>query len=357
MARSTVGVLVVLLALASAVDIAHAEDRDAPPIGFSEFDVAPPAADGKVFHRHSYSPRALDRSLVLCSADGEGETDTDGAADTDAAVEAPEVPEAPDGLAEPTFSAAAVQVAPVTQGPRKRWSAMFGLYLWATDISGTSWADGQATDIEADFSDLFDKLKYAIMGYAEYRYDRFSIAVDASVLALETTRPGVRAPLTAELDQTLIDVRLGYQIFCRQVGSAQWGRCCYPRHLTVDAVVGARYWRLEQKIQVALPAGGTVSRSSKENWFDPYVGARLRWQFAKRWSVMAYGDIGGFGINDGSELTWQLQGNLRYNITHGFFVTLGYRHLDVDRVTGSGATQNGVDAAYSGPLLGVGFSL
>ena len=330
--------LVVILCVAASADCACARDLGVPAVGVADIDVGEPAAQGRLARR---------TLPALCSLDtGSRQSDTTGFG-------------ASPVLAQATSAGAydVSGVSPVVQAPRKRWKAMVAFYLWATDISGTSYADGVATDIDIEFSDLFDKLEVALMGYAEYRYDRWSIALDASYVSLKETVTGPlgRVPLSFGLDQTIVDLRLGYQVLCRQTGSDSWGRCCYPRMLSLDAVVGARYWNLEQDNELVLPGGGVVSRSTSNDWVDPYVGARFRWQFAKRWSVSLYGDVGGFGIGDGSDLTWQLQTMLRFQITRGFFVGLGYRHLDIDRVEGSGATANGIDAAYSGPLLGIGF--
>jgi len=247
---------------------------------------------------------------------------------------------------------------PLIQQPRKRWEVILAVYQWAPDISGTTYTDGAATDVDISFSDLYDKLESSYMGYVEGRYDRWSLAVDASYVSFEETRTGPVAgtQLALGLDQTLVDVRLGFAVLCRTVGSANWGRCCHPRTLTLDAVVGARYWNLELDADLVTPRGRTRAASSSEDWWDPYVGARFRWQFAKRWGMTLYGDVGGFGIEDSSELTWNLQAHVRYFITRGFFVSAGYRALSVDRATGSGATHNGIDATYHGPILGVGFT-
>lgn len=242
--------------------------------------------------------------------------------------------------------------------PQKRWRAVVAAYLWATSIDGTSWSDGVPTDLDIEFSDLFDKLESAFMGYAEFGYERWSLAIDASFVSLEAETPGLRGqPITVNLDQTIVDLRLGYTVLCRPVGSSQWGCCCYPRHMTLDAIVGARHWCLDTELTATLPqTGAPVSVSNSEGWWDPYVGARFRWPFSKRWGLLAYGDIGGFGIEDASELTWQLQVLLKFQITRGLFVGLGYRAIDVDRVEGSGAARNGVDATYHGPIIGLGYS-
>lgn len=245
----------------------------------------------------------------------------------------------------------------LTTAPRQSWHVTLAAYLWATDISGTAYTDGQATDIDIAFEDLFDKLESAFMGYVEVQYDRWSFAVDASFVSLKQDGTGPQGlPYVLELDQTIIDLRLGYTVLCRQVGSSQWGCCCYPRFMTLDAVVGARNWCFDQELTVDVPTTGTPTRiSDDESWWDPYVGARWRWQFAKRWGFSLYGDIGGFGIEEASELTWQIQAMLRFNITRGLFVAVGYRALDVDRVEGSGAAKTGINATYHGPVIGFGY--
>ncbi len=241
--------------------------------------------------------------------------------------------------------------------PRKPLHVTVAAYLWATDISGTSYADGTATDIDIAFDDLFDKLESAFMGYAEIQYKRWFFGVDASFVSLEQASVSRRGlPYTAQLDQTILDLRLGYRLLCRQVGSSQWGQCCYPRELTVDAVVGARYWGFDQELTFTRPTTGTPATvSADDSWWDLHVGGRLGWQFAKRWGLTVYGDVGGFGIEDSSEFTWELQALVRFQITRGLFLAAGYRALDVDRVTGSGATQNGIDATYHGPVIGLGY--
>ena len=242
------------------------------------------------------------------------------------------------------------------QAPTECWRSVVAAYIWAASISGSSWADGEETDIDTDFEDIFDTLEYAFMGYVEIAYDRWSFAVDASFLKLKdlTTTPRVGATVETEMDQVILDFRLGYTAIRKQVGSDQWGSCCYPRYLTLDPVVGVRFWSLDQDLTVTLPTGQSLAAGSEESWWDPYVGARFRWQFAKRWGWTLYGDVGGFGIGDASDLTWQFQTFLRYHITRGFFVTAGYRALGTDRVTGAGATKNGIDSTMHGPMFGLG---
>ena len=232
---------------------------------------------------------------------------------------------------------------------------MAAAYVWAAGIKGTQYSDGEATDVDVKFEDLFDKLKYAFMGYFEARRGKFSVGLDVSTLKLEDTRDG---PLNLgfDLTQTIVDLNVGYALIDCVKGYSKWGTCCYPRRMMLDVLVGARWWDLEANVGIVPPGAGPITRTKSIDWIDPYIGARWRSQWAKRWAVAVYGDFGGFGISDASETTYKFQALVRYSISRSFFIGLGYRVLDVDRIEGTGATRNGVNATYHGPFLGAGFT-
>lgn len=70
----------------------------------------------------------------------------------------------------------------------------------------------------------------------------------------------------------------------------------------------------------------TLSRT--DDWFDPYVGMRARYNFTDRLYAAAKSDIGGFGI--GSDLTWQVEAALGCQLTARVFAEAGYRALGID---------------------------
>jgi hypothetical protein len=70
----------------------------------------------------------------------------------------------------------------------------------------------------------------------------------------------------------------------------------------------------------------TVSRT--DDWFDPYIGLRGRYNFTDRLYVTAKGDVGGFGI--GSDFTWQAEAAFGWQLTHRIFAEAGYRALGID---------------------------
>ncbi len=85
---------------------------------------------------------------------------------------------------------------------------------------------------------------------------------------------------------------------------------------------------LEEDISRAVKRALNRSVSKSNDWFDPYVGLRGRYQFAEKLYATARGDIGGFGI--GSDLTWQIYGALGYEVSHTIFAEVGYRYLFID---------------------------
>jgi hypothetical protein len=245
----------------------------------------------------------------------------------------------------------------IPKGPpiEPAWRGRLALYGWGSSVDGTAYDDGTEVDIDVPFEDVLEKLRYAMFAYGEVGYRRWSFAIDVKLIGLGkglAEQDGFYPSF--ELDQTTIDFHLGYQIYCRSLGIDAWGCGLYPRRLTVDATAGGRYWNLKQTLEVRSAAAPTLDRVSRESWWDPCVGLRLRWPFAKRWGVNVLGDVGGFGV--GSDLTWQAHGVLYYRITRQLQVGVGYRALYVDHVEGEGNAREGIEATFHGPVAGLGFT-
>lgn len=70
----------------------------------------------------------------------------------------------------------------------------------------------------------------------------------------------------------------------------------------------------------------TVSRT--DDWFDPYIGLRGRYNFNSRFYATGKCDVGGFGV--GSDFTWQAEAAFGYQITQSIYSEIGYRALGID---------------------------
>lgn len=92
--------------------------------------------------------------------------------------------------------------------------------------------------------------------------------------------------------------------------------------------------------------GAGIALAPEDTFVDPVTAIRFNSQIAPRLSLLAYGDVGGFGV--GSDLTWQGVATLNYRTGKSLYLSAGYRHLYLDRP--SGGTR--FEGYLSGPLAG-----
>lgn len=71
------------------------------------------------------------------------------------------------------------------------WTFSFAPYFWASGLSGDIQQFGlPAVDVDASFSDVFDRLDFAAMAIGEARYGPYSIFGDVLYTKLLAARPG-----------------------------------------------------------------------------------------------------------------------------------------------------------------------
>ena len=119
--------------------------------------------------------------------------------------------------------------------------------------------------------------------------------------------------------------------------------------VTTDIFVGGRYLNLD----VDLDYAGAADISGGKDWLDPIIGVTYSRDMSKKLLIKTTADIGNFGI--ASDFTWSFSilGGYRLNRTANIW--FGYRYLDIDNDTGSGAKKFEYDVDMHGPILGVSF--
>lgn len=85
---------------------------------------------------------------------------------------------------------------------------------------------------------------------------------------------------------------------------------------------------LSRKIADAVSSKLNTRAARTDDWWDPYVGLRGRYNFNERFYFTAKADIGGFGV--GSDLTWQASAAFGMQLNKNMFAEVGYRALGVD---------------------------
>lgn len=258
------------------------------------------------------------------------------------------------------------------------WSVLLMPYVWGLGMNGTTTVVGQTVKANASFPDFLTKtatLPLAFMAYSEIRNGPLSLYSDfvwsqirlaGSVFSLTNPIAGLSASVDA-------DAKMKTRLAVLEAGGAleltRWGYAGAPAAFTaIDAVLGARYWRMSLDVAVNLAFGVTapvlgftqvggksIAKSGKIDWIDPFFGFRIRQQVDPHNSFYVKADVGGFGL--GSRIAWQGAGGYAHDFEmagHKWTATVGYRALYADYSQGEGRAKAGVTMVIHGPTTGLG---
>jgi hypothetical protein len=250
--------------------------------------------------------------------------------------------------------------------PARQWTLSFTPYSWLAGLNGDVTVKGRTADIDVGPLEVLEDLDgVPWMSYAEARTGRFALYNDIvyAPLGIDVSRVRSFGGLTldgglgVDIEQLIIEAGAIYEI--ARLGSST----------ALDLLAGARYWRQEASIHLALTAtldvaglslSGTraIARAGDVDWVDPLIGFRVRHRLAPGQELMVRGDVGGFGA--GSEFSWNVVGAYSFEIGVYRWATvsgvLGYRALAVDFEKSSGASRYDYDVVQHGPLLGLTLS-
>jgi hypothetical protein len=163
------------------------------------------------------------------------------------------------------------------------------------------------------------------MGAADARYNRFVLSGDLLWIRLSDSNA---LPFTG-LGAVSADVRVGELVWTSKIGY----RLINSEKFKADALVGARYWHLSQKLSFN-PSFLGLNINPSQNWADIVVGGRVELPLGPKASVIALGDVGGW--NATAKLDYQFAGLLNYKVSPKWALAAGYRYLFVDYRSGNG---------------------
>ncbi len=216
------------------------------------------------------------------------------------------------------MSVQAADIAPPE--PVTDWRFTASAYLWATSLDGQVGVFGlPPQDVDISFSQILEKLDFAVMGIAEARKGPYMVAMDVTYSKLSADPETPFGILAKSVDVTvtswMVTAAGGYAI----VDSDQVG---------VDLIAGARLWSVQNDFSLN---GGLLDGLEKDDgatWIDPMGGAKLRLNLTPEIYATGWAMIGGFGV--GSDLMWDLMGGAGYKFTDNFSAFAGYRAASVD---------------------------
>ena len=231
------------------------------------------------------------------------------------------------------------------------WQYEITPYLWAAGMKGsTETARLPKTTVDMGFSDVLDVLDFGAMGTFEARKDRWGFLVDLQYIKVSdaaiASRTGpagatLTASATAKLRQTMLAGAAFYRV---AEGPAPVDVIGGLRaiDLNVDATIDASLYGS------AAGVATSVFRSDGKSWTDPYIGVRVQYPIADRWTLVGYLDIGGTGSNSTS---YQAVIGANYQYSKTVSGKFGYRYLKMD-YDKSGFVY---DMKTSGLYAGLGF--
>lgn len=259
-------------------------------------------------------------------------------------------------------------------------------YAWLIFISGEQTAGANTSDIDTNLFEIIDEAKelYAFMGALELRKEKLGIFADVfwakmrvpANEALDGDIPGIpllnvnlavtaKGGVTANL--AIVEPGVAYEIFNRSSGGSFKDPSAIARTTAIDVLAGVRYWYIEPEIglnvtaTVSIPAlglsrtgGGRVAGDVTIDWWDPFIGLRMRHQRGPGKELVVRGDIGGFGV--GSDFTWKLESLYNFDtrlLGHDVTAQLGYRALYADYKQGQGSNTLAFDWLWHGPIMGL----
>ncbi|MET0656638.1 MAG: OmpA family protein [Steroidobacteraceae bacterium] len=225
----------------------------------------------------------------------------------------------------------------IAQSSETPWDIELTPYIWAAGIDADVRLRGHDGKIDMDFNDLVDSVDFggSMLGVA--RRGHFVtwaqldyISLDSDELDSDEQPAGGNARFES-------DLFFGTLAFGYQFGDMRGRR-------SLDLLLGARYMKMDNELTV-----DTVGRFKKDrDLLDGVLIARPSFRISDRWRFNPTFSV---GAGD-SDLTYELQPQIQFQITDNMAARFGYRRLYYD--TKSNNDLNKFDGSFQGLILGLG---
>lgn len=310
-----------------------------------------------------------------------------------AIAEAP-APAAQPGTPAPGAGSAEAAGTPVTPAPSP-WAATVELYGFAPlRTSGTATVEGLSTDFNLNLGQVLRPLTGIATVRGSIEHGRFGLLTDLSYLSIQGAegRTGNAIELSRNLGplgrrnatltvgprtlnaslgfiQGIYDLALRYRLGERETAVAR------PGSFTVIPYAGVRFVNLQSNVSVEAQGSGTnLTLSGPRNTFSldgpprsfnrygsfsstvaqPLLGTQAMVFLSPRLRLFARGDVGGFGIDQPTNLSWNAQAGVGYAIGNSTQLNLSWRKLHLGGSNGA-TPQNAFLINENGIEVGVKF--
>ena len=156
--------------------------------------------------------------------------------------------------------------------------------------------------------DVLSALDIGLMGLAQARYDRFTVAGDLFWVKLSDDGPMPRGLFAEKYDLTITNLMLtgvvGYSVV-------------YESNMNLDLVVGARYWSVDNNLdfkgagRFRRPLAWTASRLIRRRaGLILSIGVKGRVDINESFFLTGWALVGGFDVS--SKYMWDAMGSVGY---------------------------------------------
>lgn len=225
---------------------------------------------------------------------------------------------------------------PTARAEEPAWTNTAELYVLGAGLSGTMAIGPAELKVAATFDQILSNLEFGAM--AKYRGESRTFAVGADVMytslgATTEDMTGRRAKVEAK--EWLATVGASWRIT-----------------RGFEALGGVRLTSLTNALILTDPSGTEGRVELTKTWVDPLLGMRARLLIGEKWSLVGYGDVGGFGV--GSDFTFLVEGRVSWQASRVLRVSLAYRLLYQDYESGSGLDFFKWNVTMQGPVVALG---
>jgi hypothetical protein len=279
------------------------------------------------------------------------------------------------------------------------WEARIFVYGWFPGIYSHPSIGPYTTNINVTTDELFGgHFRWGGAAGVEDRYKDFLLIADgmAAQFAAGVARPVRNFPVnpggiagtvsTGPSDGSLrstsmmIEGALGYRALSMLLSP---GVPEDTRRFRLDLLLGPRLWYFRNKVLITVPparatVGGAMvpltfvmlprevalgrvtlpglflrdgvnqSIETTTSWVDATIGFRVSVDVTRTVSLGFRGDVGGFGIGNSSEFTWQALPRVEWRFAEHWGVSVGYRAIGIKKGRAD-------DTIEYGALIGVGY--
>ena len=221
------------------------------------------------------------------------------------------------------------------------WEYSVSLYGWMSGIDTSVDTPLGTVETELSFSDVLDNLDFAAFGSFEARNGPWVVLGDLNYSALSTSSD---SPFGVVFSDVEVETKL-------TIASAFGGYAVVDRpDLRIEAGGGLRFYDMSVDTRlVGNPGVADRTFAQSDSWVDAIVGLHLRAPISERWFARGFADVGGFGLGDSSELSWQIYAGGGYSFNETWAVEFGYRYLSIEKEFDNAT----VKLDLSGPVIGV----